>query len=186
MEQNQNLNYSKKILIHACCGICSGYPISLLQDMGYLVYVYFYNPNIYPESEYLKRLDAQKTICSHFNAILIEGKYNPNIYYDSVKGFESEPEKGARCDICFELRLKNTAIKAKELGIKEFTTSIGISPHKNFEKITQIGKSIAQKYDLSYLDINFRKQDGVLKTNKIANSLNLYRQDYCGCKFSVR
>ncbi len=186
MAQNQNSNSSKKILLHACCGICSGYPISLLQDMGYCVVVYFYNPNIYPEEEYNKRLEAEKTLCRHFNCEFIIGNYEPEAYYEFVKGLENEPEKGARCDKCFELRLNKTAQKAKALRIEEFTTSMVISPHKNYEKLSEIGNSIANKHNLKYLPINFRKNDGFLKTNKISKDLGLYRQNYCGCKFALR
>lgn len=154
--------------------------------MGYCVVVYFYNPNIYPEEEYKRRLEAERTLCVHFGCELIEGKYEPEVYYEYVKGFENEPEKGARCEKCFELRIENTAKKATELGIEEFTTSIVISPHKNFDKISKIGEIIANKYNLKYTSINFRKNDGFLKTNQISKSLNLYRQNYCGCKFALR
>ncbi len=154
--------------------------------MGYCVVVYFYNPNIYPIEEYNKRLEAEKTLCNYFGCELIIGDYETEIYYDLVKGLENEPEKGKRCDKCFELRLDKTAQKAKELGVEEFTTSMVISPHKNYEKLTKIGKEIAQKYNLKYLDTNFRKQDGFLKTNQISKSLNLYRQSYCGCKFALK
>jgi len=171
-----------KILIHACCGICSGYPISLLQDMGYQVVVYFYNPNIQPAEEYQKRLEGQKIICENFNCELIEGEYNPNDFYNAAAGLENEPEKGKRCDKCFELRLNNTAKKAKELNIENFTTAIVISPHKNFQKITEIGKRIADEAGLNYVDIDFKKQNGFLKTNQISKNLNIYRQNYCGCK----
>lgn len=187
MEQSQITNCSdKKILLHACCAICSGYPISLLKDMGYSVVVYFYNPNIFPKQEYDKRLEAQKTLCKHFDCELIVGNYEPEVYYNYVTGLENEPEKGARCDKCFELRLSTAARKAKELGIKEFTTSMVISPHKNYEKLTVIGEEIAQKEGLIYNSTNFRKQDGFLKTNQISKSLKLYRQNYCGCKFAMR
>lgn len=186
MAENQNTNSSKKILLHACCGICSGYPISLLQDMGYSVVVYFYNPNIFPEQEYYKRLEAQKILCKHFGCELIEGNYEPEVYYEYVKGFENEPEKGLRCDRCFTLRLEAAAKLAKELGIKAFTTSMVISPHKNYKKLTQIGEEIANEFGLEYLSTNFRKQDGFLKTNNISKSLNLYRQNYCGCKFAKK
>lgn len=187
MEQNQNTNSSKKkILLHACCGICSGYPISLLQDMGYCVVVYFYNPNIYPADEYNKRLDAEKTLCNHFGCELIVGEYEPEVYYEYVKGLENEPEKGARCDKCFELRLEKSAKFARKLGINEFTTSMVISPHKNYEKLSKIGAFIGEKYDLSYFALNFRKNDGFLKTNKISKELDLYRQNYCGCKYALR
>ena len=99
---------------------------------------------------------------------------------------ENEPEKGARCEKCFELRLEKTAKIAQKLGIKEFTTSIVISPHKNYEKLTSIGEEISKKYNLQYVAINFRKNDGFLKTNQISKSLNLYRQNYCGCKFAKK
>lgn len=177
---------SKKILLHACCAICSSYPVSFLKDAGYDVVVYFYNPNIYPDVEYQKRIEAQRTLCTHFGVKLIEETYNPEEFYTFVKGYENEPEKGLRCDKCFELRLDKTAKKAKELGIENFTTSIVISPHKNFQKLSLIGNNIAQKYGLNFEGIDFKKKDGFLKTNRIANSLSLYRQNYCGCKFSLR
>lgn len=179
-EQSKN-----KILLHACCAICSGHPISLLKSMGYSVVVFFYNPNIYPESEYNKRLEAERTLCKKMDCELIEGEYNPEEFYNAAKGLENEPEKGKRCDKCFELRLNKTADLAKDLGIKEFTTSIVISPHKNFAKLTEIGEKIAKEKNLTYKAIDFKKQDGFLKTNKISKELNLYRQNYCGCEFSI-
>ena len=185
LKQEQKKN-NTKILLHACCGICSSYPVSFLQDAGYEVVVYFYNPNIYPDTEYQKRLDAEKTLCRYFNVQLIEETYEPGEFFDYVKGYENEPEKGLRCDKCFELRLEKTAQKAKELGIREFTTSIVISPHKNFQKLAKIGSEIAERENLNFLAVDFKKKDGFLKTNKIANSLSLYRQNYCGCKFSMR
>lgn len=176
-EQKKN-----KILLHACCAICSSYPITFLQNMGYEVTVYFYNPNIYPESEYKKRLEAERTLCMHCGCQLIEGDYDTEVFYEYTKGFENEPEKGKRCDRCFELRLKKTAELAQKLGIEKFTTSIVISPHKNFDKLTEIGQKIGGE---SYLAIDFKKKDGFLKTNRISKELNLYRQNYCGCKFSL-
>lgn len=175
----------KNIILHACCAICSGYPVSMLKDAGYSVKVYFYNPNIFPSEEYYRRLEAEKTLCEYFNVELIEGNYEPDMYYDFVKGLENEPEKGARCDNCFELRLKQTAELCKTLNIQNFTTSIVISPHKSFQKLSAIGKQIAAEYNLNYVDIDFKKKDGFLKTNKISRQLNLYRQNYCGCKFAL-
>lgn len=176
MEQQKD----KKILLHACCGICSGYPISLLKEMGYSVVVYFCNPNIDTQEEFDRRLNAQKIVCAHFGVSLIVEDYNPHEYLDYVKGLENEPERGLRCDRCIELRLKKTALKVKELGIERFTTSLVISPHKNYEKISNLGKSISD----SYLAIPFRKNDGFLKTNNLSKELGLYRQNYCGCKFA--
>jgi len=174
----------KTVLLHACCAICSAYPIEILKSMGYEVFVHFYNPNIYPQTEYLKRLEAERELCKHFGVQLIEDEYNEQEFLDYVKGFETCPEKGERCPLCFELRLRKTAQLAQQLRIKNFTTSIVISPHKNFALLSSIGKKIAQENNLNYLDIDFKKKDGFLKTNKIANSLKLYRQNYCGCKFS--
>lgn len=173
-----------KIILHACCAICSGYPITLLKEMGYNPIIYFYNPNIYPEAEYQKRLEAERILCEALNCELIEGDYETETFYKAAKGLENEPEKGRRCDKCFELRLLKTAQLAKKLGINEFTTSIVISPHKNFQKLTQIGQKIAGEYNLIYQAIDFKKKDGFLKTNKISKELNLYRQNYCGCEFS--
>lgn len=181
MEQKKD-----KIVLHACCAICSGYPVSFLQDAGYQVIVYFYNPNIYPDNEYQKRLEAERTLCKHFGCELVEADYCPNEFYEVAIGLENEPERGKRCDMCFELRLKKTAEFAKSRGIEKFTTSIVISPHKNFQKLSEIGEKIAQDEGLNFLAIDFKKKDGFLKTNKISRELELYRQNYCGCKFSLR
>lgn len=177
---------NKKVLLHACCGICSAYPIELLKNLGYEVIVHFYNPNIYPESEYLKRLAAEHELCKAHGVRLIEDNYNEREFLDFVKGYEDCPEKGARCSLCFELRLKRTAQLAQKMGINNFTTSIVISPHKNFALLSEIGKKTGTEFGLNYLDIDFKKKDGFLKTNKIANELNLYRQNYCGCRFSKK
>ena len=178
-----------KVLLHACCAVCMAYPVEMLKTLdesGYEPVVWFYNPNIYPLEEYQKRLEAERILCGHFDVELIEDEYNQDEFFDYVKGFEDEPEKGLRCDKCFELRLKRSAKIAKKLGIKNFTTSIVISPHKNFQKLSSIGETFAREYDLNFLSIDFKKKDGFLKTNKIANSLSLYRQNYCGCRFSIR
>lgn len=175
MEQSEN-----KILLHACCAICSGYPISLLKELGYTPVVYFCNPNIDTQEEFNRRLEAQKTVCDYFEVQLIVEDYEPQDYLTYIEGLENEPERGMRCDKCVELRLCKTANKAKELGIKKITTSLVISPHKNFDKISAIGKRFSE----DYLAIQFRKNDGFLKTNIISKQLGLYRQNYCGCKFA--
>lgn len=179
MVQNES-----KILIHACCGICSGYPISLLKEMGYLPVVYFSNSNLDTKIEYEKRLEAQKIVCLYHWVELIADEYNHEEFLKTVKGLEQEPERGKRCDKCIEFRLKRTVEKAKELGISKFTTSLVISPHKNFDKITNIAKNISD--DLEYIAIDFKKKDGFLKTNKLSKDLGLYRQNYCGCEFGKR
>ena len=177
---------NNKILIHACCGICSGYPISLLKEMGYEPVVYFCNPNLDTLEEYQRRLEAQKVVCLYHWVDLIAEEYKHEDFLAVSKGLENEPEKGIRCDKCIELRLKQAADKAKELGINKFTTSLVISPHKNFDKISQIGKYIAEEMNLEYLSIDFKKKDGFLKTNNLSKELGIYRQNYCGCEYSKR
>lgn len=177
----------KKILLHACCGICSGDPIRQLRNLGYEPVVYFYNPNIDTKEEFDRRLEAQKTVCDFFNTELIVETYCPSEYINVVQGYENEPEHGKRCILCFKLRLLKSAYKAKELGINYFTTSMVISPHKDFELLSKIGFDIASHIDnLEYVSVNFKKKDGFLKTNQLAKELKLYRQNYCGCKFAKR
>lgn len=178
MEQNQE----NKILIHACCGICSGYPISLLKELGYSPVVYFYNPNIDTKEEFEKRLEAQKIVCMYHWVDLIVEEYNHNEFLEQIRGLEQAPERGVRCIECIKLRLNKTAQKAKFLGIKSFTTSLPISPHKNFKMISEIGKEIAD--GLNFVAIDFKKKDGFLKTNKLSKELGIYRQNYCGCEFA--
>ena len=180
MEQN------KKILLHSCCAICSGYPIVLLKELGYIPIVYFCNPNLDTLEEFNRRLDAQKKLCEYYNVELIVEDYKHEEYLTFVQGLEFEPEKGCRCHKCIELRLRKTALKAKELNIREFTTSLTISPHKNFAKIHSIGEGFAKDYGLIYPNFDFKKKDGFLKTNKISKELNLYRQNYCGCEFAKK
>ena len=180
MEQNQE----NKILVHACCGICSGYPISLLKEMGYLPVVYFCNPNIDSIDEFDRRLKAQKIVCMYHWVDLVVEEYNHADFLNVANGLENEPERGKRCVECIKLRLEKTAQKARNLGIKKFTTSLVISPHKNFDMISKIGAKIAG--DLEFVAIDFKKKDGFLKTNKLSKELGIYRQNYCGCEFAKK
>jgi hypothetical protein len=179
MEQRKN----NQILLHACCGICSGYPISFLQEMGYEVVVYFSNSNLDTKEEFEKRLDAQKTVCEYLKVKLIVDDYNHQEYLSYVKGLEKEPERGARCDKCIELRLNKTSKMAKELNIPFFTTSLVISPHKNFKKISDLGAKLSDEV-VQFVAIDFKKKDGFLKTNQLSKTLGIYRQNYCGCEFA--
>lgn len=182
LKENQT---NTKVLLHSCCAICSGQPINHLREIGYEPVVYFFNPNIYPELEHSKRLEAQHQLCKDMNCDLIVENYTPEFYQEVMCGYENHSEGSERCTRCFELRLLKTIQKAKELEINNYTTSISISPHKNFNTIKQIGNFFSDYYGIKFLDFDFRKKDGVSKTNKIAKSLNLYRQDYCGCEVSM-
>ena len=181
----KRLNNSKhSILLHCCCGICAGYPIEKFVTEGETPLAFFSNDNIDTLEEFNRRVDAFIMVCEHYDVDYIVDDYNPEEYLTRIRGLENEPERGGRCIECISLRLEKTAEKARLLGITCFTTSLVISPHKNFEKISAIGSELAIKNNLKYLAINFKKQDGFLKTNQIAKSLGLYRQNYCGCKFA--
>lgn len=175
-----------KILLHACCATCSAYPTEKLFELDFEPVVYFYNPNIYPEAEYLKRLNELKLHLDKKNIEYIEDKYETEVWDEYVKGLEQEPEKGKRCEKCFELRLQKTAQKTKELGLNTFTTTLTVSPHKNSKIIFEIANKIAKKENLNFLELNFKKENGFLKTMQIAKEENFYRQNYCGCKYSIR
>ncbi len=175
-----------KILIHTCCAICSGYPITQLRELGYEPIAYFFNPNIYPLAEYQKRLDSQKKLCAELECELIVEDYSNDVYSQAMTGFENYAEGSERCARCFELRLRQTAFKAKELEIEYFDTSISISPHKNYSVLKSLGEKFSNFFGIDFLGLDYKKQDGFLKTNKIAKELNLYRQNYCGCEVSMQ
>ena len=175
-----------KVLLHACCAVCAAYPLEILFDIGFFPVVYFFNPNIYPNEEYERRLEELVCYCEKKKINLIIDEQDSSNWYKYIEGLEEEPEKGKRCSKCFEYRLLYTARKAIELEIPKFTTTLSVSPHKNSKEIFRIGKEIAYKYELEFLEIDFKKHDGFLKSMQIAKTENFYRQNYCGCKFSNR
>ena len=179
----------KKILLHTCCGICFSYPSTLLRELGYEVVSYFYNPNIYPIEEFLRRRDELiKYLEKHGFEYIVED-YNNQDFLNISKELENEPEKGIRCAECFYLRLSKTAQKAAQLGIEEFSTTLTVSPHK-ISKIIQEQGSLAEKNFgqniTKFTFFDFKKQDGFKKTNEIAQKEKMYRQSYCGCEYSIR
>ena len=179
----------KKMLLHTCCAPCSTTTIERLSE-EYDITVLYYNPNIYPEEEYLKRKNEQIRYISILNnrgqnIKMIDCDYDYQYFKDAVKGLEDEPEGGKRCSICFALRLDYVGKKAKELGFDIFTTSLTISPHKNAEVINKIGFEISKKYDIEYLESNFKKQNGYLRSIQICKENCIYRQRYCGCEYSM-
>jgi len=173
----------KFVLLHICCGICSSWAIQKLKDDGFQVTGFFYNPNIEPENEYLKRLEVAGKVVDLLKIRFIEGSYDSEKWAESVKGFEDEPEGGKRCTLCFKMRLEQTFIKAKEIGADHFATTLSISPHKNTDVINQIGRTIGGECFLGY---DFKQQDGFKKANSFSKEQKLYRQNYCGCLFSIR
>lgn len=181
MEKN-----NKKVLLHSCCAICSGYAIKHMRELGYEPISYFFNPNIYPSAEYDKRLEAHKRLCAALDCELVVEDYAPDLYNEAMVGYENHCEGSERCTRCFELRLLKTVQKANELKINKYTTTISISPHKNFTVLKKVGESFSKYYDIEFLAVDFKKQDGFLQSNMIAKSLDLYRQNYCGCENSMQ
>lgn len=174
----------KKIILHACCAPCASYPINKLKKDGFEPVVFFYNPNIFPSSEYETRRVELEKYCKKINVEYFESDYEIKKFYEAIKGFENEPEKGKRCSICFKIRLDKTAEFASSQGIKYFTTTLSVSPHKNSTQIFQEGQTVAQKYGIEFLEYNFKKQDGFKISRIIAKENNMYTQSYCGCEFS--
>lgn len=182
-----------ELLLHSCCGPCSTSVIERLMP-DYKITVFYFNPCITDPEEYEKRKANQKAFIDAFNretpcdgkVKFIEGDYNPEKYLELVKGLENEPEGGARCEVCFRQRLEETAKRAKALEMDLFTTTLTVSPHKNYETISKIAKELAETYGVDFLDIDFKKKAGFQRSIQLAKKYELYRQDYCGCKFSKR
>ncbi len=174
----------KRLLLHICCAPDGVYiPEKLAEE--YEVICYFYNPNIFPEEEYEKRKSEMERVAKAKGYKLVVGDYN---YQDFIKTAEKLyylPEKSKRCDFCLSMRLEDSAKKAKELNCDVFATVLTVSPHKDFEKINEIGRKIAEKYGVEYMPSNFKKKDGFKKSVEEGKRLNLYRQDYCGCESSL-
>lgn len=180
-------NETPTLFLHSCCAPCSSYVLEYLSNY-FKITIFFYNPNIYPVQEYSRRVEEQKELISALkvkNQIkFIEGKFDTESFYEIAKGLEETREGGERCFKCYELRLKEAAIMAKELDYDYFTTTLSISPHKNAQKLNEIGKNLSEKYDVKYLYSDFKKKEGYKRSIELSNEYNLYRQDYCGCVFS--
>jgi predicted adenine nucleotide alpha hydrolase (AANH) superfamily ATPase len=176
---------SNKILLHTCCAVCFAHPKNLLEKLGFEVVCYFYNPNIYPENEYNRRFLELKKYCYKNSFELIEEKNEPDEFNKIAIGLENEPEKGERCLKCYELRLNKTAKKAVELGISKFTTTLSVSPHKPSKNVFLAGNKASEKHSVEFLEIDFKKHDGFKTTQEIAKKEGLYKQNYCGCCYSI-
>lgn len=174
-----------EILVHACCAPDALYVFKLLRE-DHEVTGYFYNPNIHPKEEYEMRLAETHKVSDSLNMTLIEGEYDPESWFEVTKKFITEPEKGRRCDICYALRLKNTAALAAEKNIGLFTTVMSLSPWKKVEVMNRTGRMWAARYGISFLEANFKKKDGFRKSVRMSGDFGLYRQNYCGCEYSRR
>jgi len=174
---------NKKLLLHSCCAPCSTTVIERLKNQ-YLITILFYNPNIEPEAEYLKRKEEQINLLKKLKIDYLDIDYLNEEFKNIIKGYENEAEKGRRCYYCFNLRLGKTAEIAKEKSFDLFGTTLSVSPHKNIEVINEIGEILEKSYNIEYLNIDFKTQNGYQRSLELSIEYKLYRQNYCGCQYS--
>ena len=177
------------LLLHSCCAPCSSYCLEYLSSY-FKITVFYYNPNIYPPKEYEKRVREQQHFIERLPAkypiSFLEGAYDTERFYEMARGLEQVKEGGERCSRCYELRLRESAEMAKELGMDYFTTTLSISPLKNAEKLNEIGTALAKEYGIAYLNSDFKKKNGYKRSVELSEEYGMYRQYYCGCVFSKR
>ena len=182
-----NLNGKKRLLLHSCCGPCSSYVISYLTKY-FDITILYYNPNIFPYDEYLKRKEEQIKLINEIDKVncvdIIDCDYDNDYYNECIRGLEKEPERGNRCKVCYYLRMKKTVILAKEKDYDFFCTTLSVSPYKNAEWINNFGQELESKYNVKWLYSDFKKKDGYKSSILLSNKYNLYRQNYCGCIYS--
>lgn len=195
-------NRGKTLFLHSCCAPCSSYVLEYLRNF-FRITVFYYNPNITADEEYEKRVEEQKRLIAEFNVqaeveaeasaecsesafeiAIVEGNYDKQLFFDSVKGLEKCKEGGERCFVCYELRLAETAKQAKQLGMDYFTTTLTISPLKNAVKLNEIGERLAKEQGVMWLPSDFKKKGGYQRSIELSKEYDLYRQNYCGCIYS--
>lgn len=170
----------KKILVHCCCGPCSTLCLKRLIEEGWSPVICYGNSNIWPQEENQKRWEELLKVASHYGLEVHRVEYDHEAWLDYVKGFENEPEGGKRCERCFDFNLKEAFEEAKRLGIEHFTTTLTVSRYKNSSTIFRVGK----KYE-GFEEMDFKKKNGYAESIRLSKELGLYRQQYCGCEFSI-
>lgn len=189
LEELEKIDKPKKLLLHSCCAPCSSHVISYLTNY-FDITILYYNPNISPKEEYDKRKKEQIRLIKEIDKAnkidIIDCDYDNDIYEKSIKGYEKCPERGDRCTICFNLRLEKTAKVASENNYDYFCSTLTVSPYKNSKLINEIGKKMGDKYNIKWLYSDFKKENGYKHSIELSKKYGLYRQDYCGCKYSVR
>ncbi len=187
----ESLGDNRRLLLHSCCAPCSSYVLEYLTEY-FDITVYYYNPNITSCDEYKKRIDEERRLIGLFNTSrpvkFIAGEYEPELFLRLARGREELAEGGARCFDCYRLRLERTArYMSEHLGLYDyFATTLTLSPHKNAEKLNEIGFEVAAKYGVEYLPSDFKKREGYKRSIELSRIYGLYRQDYCGCEYSRR
>lgn len=178
-----------RLLMHSCCAPCSSYCLSYLAEY-FSITIFYYNPNITFREEYDKRVTEQKRLIQELPVkhpiSFVEGNYEPKKFYEMAEGLEELAEGGKRCFACYELRQREAVRYAKEQGYDYVTTTLSVSPHKNAEKLNEIGLRLGKEYDIPYLVSDFKKKGGYLKSIALSKEYGLYRQDYCGCEYSKK
>ena len=183
----QATGHRPRLLLHSCCAPCSSFVLERLMDAFDLT-VFYYNPNIAPKEEFLRRVEEQRRLIEsmpHERPIgLIQGDYDDQVFYELARGHEQDPEGGARCTACFRLRLGKTAETAAQEGFDYFTTTLSISPLKDAQRLNAIGAELSAAFGVPYLFSDFKKKNGYKRSCELYAEYGLYRQDYCGCIFS--
>ena len=178
-----------RLLLHSCCAPCSSYVLEYLSEY-FEITVFYYNPNIYPEEEYTKRIVEQQKLIADMplahKVSFLAGAYEKEKFYTMAEGMEKEPEGRERCFGCYRLRLQEAARAAKAGGFDYFTTTLSISPLKNAQKLNEIGEEAGNAYGVPYLKSDFKKKNGYKRSTELSKEYGLYRQDYCGCVYSYR
>ena len=189
-EKPERTKQPPTLFLHSCCAPCSSYCLEYLCRY-FAITVFYYNPNISASAEYQHRVTEQKRLIAAYNEEkkgypigIVEGDYEPSAFLQAIKGYESCHEGGERCFRCFDLRLRETAGRAKEGGYDYFATTLTISPLKNAQKINEIGQQISQEVGVAWLPSDFKKKNGYKRSVELSAQYDLYRQDYCGCSFS--
>ncbi len=178
--------FSPRLLLHACCAPCASHVLTYLSPY-FRITVFFYNPNIWPEAEHEKRAAELRRFLPQlpFPVEYIQPPYRPEAFSAAAAGLEAAPEGGARCTRCFRLRLEETARAAAAGGFDYFATTLTVSPHKNAPLINATGRELSAQYSVPYLVSDFKKKDGYLHSIRLSQEYGLYRQNYCGCRFSA-
>lgn len=180
-------NSDRRVLLHSCCAPCSGDLIDRIVRSGIELTIFFYNPNIHPKKEYELRKNENIAYAEKFGIPFVDADYDVDAWFERAKGLEWAPERGERCTMCFDMRFERTALYAKENGYKVFTSSLGISRWKDMDQINGCGVKAASHYEgLEYWTYNWRKQGGAARMYEIAKEEQMYKQEYCGCVYSLR
>lgn len=187
IQKNKEKAIVPTLLLHSCCAPCSSYVLEYLSKY-FKITVFYYNPNISPEDEYLKRKEEQTRLIQEMKTVypvqILDCDYDNFLYEEAIQGLENEPERGSRCTICFRMRLEKTAQVASQEHFDYFGTTLTVSPYKNAKLLNEMGRQMENTYSVKFLFSDFKKKNGYKRSIELSQEYHLYRQDYCGCKYS--